>query len=271
MCSLLALATDAGQEASTPKPICSTDFESPDALGLFEKLVRHKLLVVREREGVAGSNALRATYRGTKEGSERIVTSFALPEKLDSATLVFDVKFGEDFQFRKGGKLHGLGPDHRITGGRKMKSDGWSARAMWRPNGISSYVYCQNKKNKYGQGPDRMHDHVFKKGRYYSISLYVQLNRPAKAANGVMRVYVDGKGVAEDTQIQFRSVEGEHTRITHLLFSTFHGGNGPSWAPKDMDGNYIDVHAYFDNIAVYDGLYVRQAPGPAEPAAESGD
>lgn len=50
-------------------------------------------------------------------------------------------------------------------------------------------------------------------------------------------------------------------KVTHLLFSTFYGGSDPSWAPKDKDGKYMDVHAYFDNLVVYEGLHIRKRPG----------
>jgi hypothetical protein len=242
-------------------PVVATDFESPDKRGLYDQLKRHKRVEVVDDQGVEGSKALKVTYRGYKRGSERVVNSYKLPKGLDEATLVFDVKFDKGFQFLKGGKLHGLGPDNRITGGNEMKPDGWSARAMWGEKNLNSYVYCQNKDNKYGQGPDRRIDFKFQKERYYSVSIYVKLNAPVTKANGTVRVYVNGKGVAEDRNIQFRAEAGDHTQITHLLFSTFHGGDSKSWAPKDKNGKYTDVYAYFDNFAVYEGLHVRKKPG----------
>jgi hypothetical protein len=244
---------------NTADAVIATGFESPDKEGLFDALVRHDRLEVVEGQGVGGGAALKATYRGSNIGSERIVTRFKLPEGLDEASLQFDVKFDEDFQFVRGGKLHGLGPDRPITGGKPMKPDGWSARAMFDADGLRTYAYCQNKDGKYGEGPDRRIKFEFKKERYYAVTIYTKLNDPERD-NGSMRIYVNGKGVADHRGIRFRSVGGDHTRITHLLFSTFHGGNSPRWAPKDREGNYIDVHAYFDNFAVYDGLNVRRKP-----------
>jgi hypothetical protein len=267
---LLALLGFASVQASTiaddrddkaSEPICATDFESRDELGLYDRLQRDKLVTVVDDEGVDGSKAIKVTYRGNKDGSQRIVDTFRLAKPLDEATLVFDVKFDEDFQFVKGGKLHGLGPDNRVTGGHKVKPDGWSARAMWHADGLKTYVYCQDKENKYGQGPDESLHFQFKKQRYYSVCIYVKLNDPVNQSNGVARIYVNGKVVAEDRDIQFRAEGGDHTRITHLLFSTFHGGDSKSWAPKDEDGNFVDVHAYFDNFAVYEGEHVRKKPG----------
>ena len=252
-----AASNDPGQD----EPICATGFESRDELGLYDRLTRDKLVEVVDDEGVDGSKALKVTYRGTKRGSERIINTFKLSRPLDEATLVFDVKFDEDFQFRKGGKLHGLGPDNRVTGGNKMKPDGWSARAMWDPAGLHTYVYCQNKKNKYGQGPDRKINFDFEKERYYAVSIHVKLNDPIKEANGSVCIYVNDQVVAEDREIQFRALDGDQTKITHLLFSTFHGGDSKGWAPRDKKGKYIDVHAYFDNFAVYEGPHIRKKPG----------
>lgn len=254
-------AAIASDKPEKEKPVCATDFETADKLGLYDALQRNSLLEVVDGEGVDGSKALRATYKGYNRGSQRITAQFELPKHLDEATLVFDVKFAKGFQFVKGGKLHGLAPDNSITGGKKMAPEGWSARAMWKPKGLSSYIYCQNKKGQWGQEPDRTIDFNFKTERYYSICIHVKLNDPVKKANGSVRIYVNGKGVAEDRGVQFRSVDGEHTKISRLLFSTFHGGHSPDWAPKDKNGNYTEVYADFDNFAVYEGLHVRKKPG----------
>ena len=251
----------AGTERNGPAPICATGFERPDKHGLYQQLKGHDKLDIVEGKGVGGGSALRATYEGFPEGSRRIVSDFKLPKRMGEATLVYDVKFDNNFQFTKGGKLHGLGPDRKITGGNKMKPDGWSARAMWDRSGLYSYVYSQNKDGKYGERPDDRLKFDLPKNEYISVSIYVKINHPVDKANGVVRIYVNGKGVSEQNGIQFRSVEGEKTGISQLLFSTFHGGNKPSYAPKDKDGNYTDVHAYFDNLAVYEGLRVREKPG----------
>ena len=259
--SRFCAVSSASDEAEVCKPICATGFESPDEQGLYERLKRDKLVEVVDDQGVDGSKALKVTYRGNKVGSERVVNTFKLAKPMDEATLVFDVKFDKDFQFVRGGKLHGLGPDNRITGGNKVKPDGWSARAMWGKKNLNTYVYCQDKEKKYGQGPDHRVDFQFKTDRYYSVSIHVKINDPVKKANGSVKIFVNGECVAEDHDIQFRAEAGDHTRITHLLFSTFHGGDSPRWAPKDDDGRYTDVYAYFDNFAVYEGEHIRSKPG----------
>ncbi|MFA9480395.1 polysaccharide lyase [Phycisphaerales bacterium AB-hyl4] len=57
--------------------------------------------------------------------------------------------------------------------------------------------------------------------------------------------------------LEFRSVDSDQSLIQRLLFSTFHGGSDPDWAPKDEADNYVAVHAYYDNFAVHNERYVR--------------
>ena len=250
-------------EAKTPpKLLVQTDFENSSAQGLYQTLVRHRYLDVVDKKGVGDSKALRAKYEGYDRGSQRIVTRHALPEKISEATLAYDVMFDKDFQFVKGGKMHGLGPDHSITGGKSMTPDGWSARIMWHARGLlNSYVYSQNKRGQYGEQARLRRPCYLKKGRYYAISIYVKVNDPVGAANGRMLVFVNGKLAVRHEGIQYRKVGGDQTLISHVLFSTFHGGHSPDWAPKDRRGGFATVYAYYDNFAVFKGAHVRKKPG----------
>lgn len=251
------VSASVADDNGVPAPIWSQNFDDADAPS---RLVHHKLLDAAPDEGIDGSTALRAKYVGYDRGSQRITSQIPLPKTLTEATLVYDVKFDRDFQFVKGGKLHGLGPDAPITGGRPMRPAGWSARVVFTGNGgARTYTYCQNKNNQYGAVTDRERPIRFKAGRYYSISLHVKLNDPDRA-NGSVRLYVDGKGVDAFDDVRFRSVGGDATLIRKFLFSTFHGGHTPDRAPRDGDGNYTTVHAYFDNFAVYEGKHVRKRP-----------
>ncbi len=236
------------------EPIWSINFEHSPTDSEF---LKHPRLGLAPGEGVEESTALRTEYVGYDRGSKRVIRIIDLPEKMDAATLNFDVKFGQSFQFVRGGKLHGFGPKRRITGGREMKPDGWSARIMFKSKGrVNTYTYCQNKDSKYGVGGKKLQNFRFERNQYYSISLYVRLNDPEKT-NGVSMIYVNGTPVVKDDNIQFRAVEGEKTLIQKFLFSTFHGGSNPGWAPKREDGSYATVTAYFDNFSVHPGKYIR--------------
>lgn len=211
-------------------------------------------------KGVNGSNAIKVNYRGNNRGSERVVVDYRLRRSLQY-TLSFDVNFCSGFDFRKGGKLHGLGPANPVTGGNEVSPPRWSARSMFRPQGgLQSYVYSQNKNGKYGEVVIAK-DFRFEPGRYYALTYQVVLNNPASASNGYMRIFVDGTPVIYHGNIQFRSTDSEDSLISTLMFNTFHGGHDADWAPRNANGSYKVDCAYFDNFSAYPSLGVRTAPG----------
>mgnify|MGYP002816115362 CR=1 FL=1 len=236
------------------------DFEKPQLGGLYQQLDEDPHLEVVEGAGVDGGHGLKATFEGSPRGSERITARHKLGERGLEFTLSYDVKFDHDFQFVKGGKLHGLGPDSPITGGKSMQPSGWSARVTFKEEGsIRSYLYCQNKEGQYGTGIASPHFR-FKKGTYYSVSLHVKLNENASTSDGFAHIYIDGDRVVQHDGVRFRGKDGDDTLITQFLFSAFHGGHEPHWAPRDASGAYTNVHAYFDNIAVHRGKWVVDKP-----------
>ncbi|WP_341887615.1 polysaccharide lyase [Variovorax sp. YR752] len=206
--------------------------------------------------GRDGSAGVRIRYQGFELGSERTVFSCPLPRRGLEYTLSYDVRFEPDFQFVKGGKLHGLGPQKIMSGGDGTAPDGWSARVAFRPDGgVETYVYHQDQKGAFGQ-IDRAKEFRFEKGVMYRVSLYVKLNAGPTAKDGVVRLYVDNKLLVERTDLRYRAVGGEAALISRVIFSTFHGGGSPEWAPKDGQGNYTAVYADFDNIEVSEGSAV---------------
>lgn len=249
-----------GSEAATP--VLFEDFESPRTTGLYAALVQHPLLDIAAGKGVGGGTALRATYAGFEEGSRRIVVAYPLPKPGDEFTLNYDVLFEDGFQFTRGGKLHGLGPTRPLSGGDPVRPDGWSARVVFRPQGeVQTYSYHQDMQGKFGEGGVRLQPFRFEIGRYYAVSLQVRVNTPAASSNGFVRLYLDGRLVEERENLRFRSQDGDSTRISRFLFSTFHGGSTPAFAPRNAAGGFTTVYACFDNIAVYPGRRIRSKPG----------
>ena len=239
--------------------ILKEDFEAMQSTGLYNALNRHRKLDVVEGVGRQNSQGLEATYVGYDRGSERIVVEFPLGERSDVYTLCYDIRFDEDFQFVRGGKIMGLGPDKKVTGGNAVSPGRWSARSNFGEEGVvHTYVYSQNKNWKWGES---VHSDkpAFTKGTYHKVTLQVQLNDPPATPNGISRIYVDGQLQVSHENIQYRKVAGDSTLISKLLLETFHGGNVPSYAPRDKNGNYTTVKAYFDNIEVYRGLNVCTA------------
>ena len=224
--------------------------------------MKHDKLTLTPGKGADNSTGLRAEYRGYHRGSERIVTHLPLPAPGNEYTLNYDVRFAEDFQFVKGGKLLGLGPRKHVTGGRPIVPEGWSTRVMFRTGGVPRlYTYHQDMQGQYGDGGTTVKPFRFEKGRYYSVSLHVRVNDDPDVANGFARLYVDGELIERHEELRLRGSMGEESLIDKFMFSSFHGGHTPEWAPKDADGNYTTVYATFDNIAVYEGEHVRPAPG----------
>ena len=229
-----------------------TDFEDAGDR-LAAQLARHPKNAIVADAGLDGSAGLRTTYVGGEMGSERVVVRSRLDQPLREATLSFDVRFDKDFQFVRGGKLHGLGPTRPTTGGNPTKPDGWSVRLTFRgQGGLQTYVYDQRKEGKYGIGKVA-ENFAFKPGRWYHLDLHVRVNDDSYAADGLAHVWVDGKRLIEHDNLQLRAEGGDETLITSLLYSTFHGGNGPTWAPTNDDGSFATVYADFDNFAVAAG------------------
>ena len=114
--------------------------------------------------------------------------------------------------------------------------------------GLQSYLYSQNKQGQYGE-VETARDFRFQTDRYYRITMQVRLNDPRRS-DGSMLILVDGDPKVTHSKVQFRSSDDERSRISTLMFNTFHGGHGPEWAPRDAMGDYTVVCAFFDDFVV---------------------
>ncbi len=252
-----ALAQDGGAPG---KRVLFEDFEKGGG-AVARVLLREKALTIVPGEGVGGGAALRAAYVGGPMGSERLVRFVRLGEEGPEYTLHYDVRFDRDFQFVGGGKLHGMGPRYPVAGGDPIRPDGWSARVMWRAEGRPElYTYHQDQKGRYGDHGVVARAMKFEVGRWYAVSLQVKVNDPAKA-DGAVRLYVDGALIESHEQLRLRGNDRKGALVSQFLFSTFHGGGDPHWAPRTPDGGYATVHAWFDNFAVERGARVRERSG----------
>ncbi|MCP5149642.1 MAG: hypothetical protein H6982_02745 [Chromatiales bacterium] len=196
------------------------------------------------------SNGVRIRYQGIDKGSERTVFSCPLGERGLEYALAYDVRFEPGFQFVKGGKLHGLGPDAVASGGKRPRPDEWSARVAFRPEGgIEAYVYHQDQKGRFGE-IFRARAFRFVPGRYYRVELQVRVNSTSALADGHVRLLVDDELLVDQGGLRFRGTDGNRGLISRFLFSTFHGGGSPEWAPRDADGKYVAVFASFDNFEI---------------------
>jgi hypothetical protein len=204
--------------------------------------------------GVKGSDAIKVDYIGNDRGSERVLVNYRLPQKSLEYTLTFAVNFCKGFDFAKGGKLHGLGPERPAAGGNSFDASQWSARLMFRGDGgLQTYLYHQDMRGRYGEAVTAK-GFRFQPGKYYSIVYKLALNSPPEQRNGYVRVYVNDKEVIRQDGIRFRAANSSESLISTLMFNTFHGGNNPDWAPRNADGSYAVDCAYYDAFAAYPSI-----------------
>lgn len=255
--TLLAACGNGGQDVA---PVVDESFDGPELSDLGAALLADRHVTLAAGEGVDGGRAIRVDYVGNARGSERVIVNHPLPGA-PRYTLSFDVRFCAGFDFARGGKLHGLGPARPVAGGNPVSPGRWSARSMFRERGgLQSYVYSQDMAGRYG---DRVvaRSFQFETDRYYAISFQVELNQPASAHNGFLRIHVDGVPVIHHAGIRFRAEDSEDSLIRTLMFNTFHGGHAADWAPRDADGAFATPCAYFDNISATAALVVKGSPG----------
>lgn len=224
-------------------------FDTATASSFGQKIIENQHTKLVEGKGVDGSVAVKVFYVGDERGSKRVLASAPIAAA-EKATLSFSVNFCSDFDFARGGKLHGLGPIKPVSGGNAVSADRWSARLMWSRNGIlKTYVYHQDMKGKFGDGRFAK-DFAFHPGQYYKIDMTVTLNTKPELADGYVDVLVDGEPVIHHDGLRFRSTSSADGLISKILFSTFHGGSSPEWAPRNADGSFKTDCAYFDNFTV---------------------
>ena len=170
-----------------------------------------------------GGNAMRVkldpnTIRTNPGGNNGIVVIGALSRQVDNACISYDVKFDADFDWSKAGKLPGLigvapgVPPSKPAGGHPAGDQGWSGRLMWfgpktfksngRTNTVVNYMYSPNQKTEYGD--DIGWNAGFTQGKWHNVKQCYTMNTVGQA-NGIIRGYLDGKQVLNQTDYVFRT------------------------------------------------------------------
>ena len=178
-----------------------------------------------------------------------------LPREVDEAVLRYRMRFSEDFDFDRGGKLPGLagvapGSDLGAAsgGGSPDGDDAWSARGMWYsdeaysnygPGEAVQYLYYPEMPGDYGENLE--YDVTYPRGEWVDVATHVVMNTPDEE-DGSITVYVDGREVVKREDMRFRDVD--ELAIDRIFFATYRGGSEPEWQ-SDQDG-WID----FDDIEV---------------------
>ena len=204
--------------------------------------VYHRIKVTK-RPSEAQSQCIRVYYPegsvGPSEGGAQFLVN--LPAR-NEYFLSYQIRFGKNFDFRKGGKLPGLtSGGSKYTGGKvPVEGDGWSARYMWKNNGeLIIYFYYVDMPGQYGENLSL--NFSAEKEKWYKLTQRIKINDPGKT-NGILEVWIDDKKVLSRNNIRFRI--GEKGKIDSFYFSTFHGGNNKSWAPLN------DSYLFFDQFYI---------------------
>lgn len=218
--------------------------------------------------GSGRGQCLEVSYAPTSRGSDRLQKSIPIPSGTDY-TLLYDIRFGDDFEFVRGGKLPGLSPDTHTTGCKPTQAESWSARPMWRASGSAQgYYYGQDRTGRCGDG-FRSAAGAFKPGQWQTMALRVKLNSAPDTFDGEVTLRVDGQIVSSNELKRLRSSITDASEISRFFFSTFYGGADSSWAPSKTTTIRYDNFRVVNNAAAGTNPPAPVVPAqPAEPETQ---
>ena len=208
-----------------------------------------KVVAVSYPEGLFGSS-------DSATGAQWILDFDAGYEAVE---IEYRVKFGEGFDFVRGGKLPGLrGGEGNVGGNKPDGTDGFTARMHWRTDGSSGsqlasdkanivqYLYHPDQPTNFGEdfrwddGPSGQWQE-FESGRWYQLRHQVVMNTPGQH-DGIVKAWLDGVQVLDLDNIRFRDTPD--LQIDSMYFSTFFGGGSSIWATTK------DEVAFFDDFRI---------------------
>ena len=185
------------------------------------------------------TDLLRVSYPkggwGTKNSGAQIM--FKLPP-VETATCQYRVRFADDFDFVKGGKLPGLAGGTATSGNRRPNGDGWTARLMWRKHG-DAVLYLYHLDQHKVHGDDFPLGVRFKPGKWHHVRERVTVNHDGQS-DGRIEIWIDGKLALDKGSLRLR--RGNQATVDRFYFSTFFGGQGNDWAPaKDQSIDFANI------------------------------
>jgi hypothetical protein len=195
-------------------------------------------LTVRFPEG-----SYRPGARNAPLGGAGFQLPLLMKKHATAACLAYAVRFPEGFKFHQGGKLPGLYGGSAPSGCREQgAASGFSLRYMWRRHGDGElYAYLPDREERCGKSIARG-AWRFPVGRWVTLEQEAVMNDPDRA-NGIVRVWVDGRVVIDRSDMKFRITPD--IGIAGLMFSTFFGGSDPSWAsPHDQTVQFAAFRLY---------------------------
>lgn len=161
---------------------------------------------------------------------------YDIHRRLSHARLSYSIKFDDNFNFVKWGKLPWFCGWTCARGGAST-SDWFSTRFMWRSWwDLEVYAYIPEKAWNLWKSIDRGM-FQFKPGQSYKLSQEIQLNTPWQD-DWLLVVEIDGAEVYRNNSMNFREKD---IFLDQILFSTFFWWGDPSWAaPNDTSILFSD-------------------------------
>jgi len=195
-----------------------------------------RILRVSYPAGSASQESARTD--GTPEGGAQVYLLLR-DGPIDVLYLRYYVRFPEQFDFVKGGKLPGLFGGTATAGGRIPDgTDGFSTRYMWRRDGDGEvYAYLPTSVD-HGSSLGRG-SWTWPTGRWICVEQKVKLNAPGRS-DGTVAVWIDDRQVYQVSGLVFRTAAD--LKVDGLFFSTFFGGSDKSWVTPQ--NQYADFAAF---------------------------
>ncbi len=170
----------------------------------------------------------------------------------NSYTLRYNVKFPNNFEFGKGGKIPGLAGGRAYSGCRseetKRNGDGWSSRVMWTDGGNNRpffypYVYYNGMPTRCGDSFNKKY--YIQKNKWYTVEMFVKMNT-GSSSNGVLRIKVNNQTLIQKNNMKWVT-KNAGREIDKFMMGIFRGGNDSSWHV------YKDTNILFDNFTLIKG------------------
>jgi hypothetical protein len=144
-----------------------------------------------------------------------------------AACLSYSVLLPADFQFGRGGVLPGISGADR----NDPAPDGFAARVAWRNGGRGGASNRVSIAGEVRMSPGEREPFQFPRGRWVRLEQEVVLNKP-KQADGVLRLWVDGRLEIDRTDITYRA--RPDVALTGVAVDVHYGfEDGDGAAPKD--------------------------------------
>ncbi len=206
-----------------------------------------------------GSKSLVVKYEEGETTASKTQWKLELDAGYEELFLTYRIRFDDNFDFVRGGKLPGLIGGAGNTGGSVPNgTDGWSGRMMWRTDGSSGsplspdranivqYLYHPDQPSTFGEDL-RWDDNAagnwatFDSDVWYHFQHRIVMNTPGQN-DGIVQAWLDGEMVLDVQDIRFRDVAS--LQIDQMYFSTFFGGSSQIWEASK------DEYAYFDDFVI---------------------